>query len=94
MTNTNNLKQKQPQFTLHLLINNIDSGVDELIKSGEIPAYEWVTVDNSNNFPEGSIEDNVAKIMNDMHIEYVEYKNLGTVLRMIRNKNYKTERYN
>lgn len=94
MTNTHNLKQKQPQYTLHLLIDNINSGVDDLIESGAIPPYEWVTIDNSNNFPEGSLEYRASEIMNDMHVDYVEYRNLGSTFRIIRNKNYKTERYN
>jgi hypothetical protein len=94
MTNINNLKQKQPQYILNLLIDNINSGVDDLIESGEIPPYEWVVVDNSNNFNEGSIEHRVSEIMNDMYVDYVEYKNLGAVLRLVRNKRYMTERNN
>ena len=89
-----NLKQKQPQYTLRLLIDNINSGVDELIEAGEIPPYVWVAIDNSNNFPEGSIEYKASQILNDMYVDYIEYRNLGSIFRIIRNKNYKTERYN
>lgn len=89
-----NIKQSQSPYTLHLLIDNMNSGVDDLIESGTISPYEWVAIDNSNNFPEGSIEYKAAQILNDMYVDYIEYRNLGSTFRIIRNKNYKTERYN
>jgi hypothetical protein len=86
------LKNVEPKYILHILIEN--TGLEDLIMGGEVPPYEWIAIDNSTNFMPGSTEYMASQLLEDMYLEYVEYKNLGSIFRVIRNSNYKMENFN
>lgn len=88
----------EPQYIVLAFIYNsnleeVQSDPDEIDINFE-DETELLPVSDSHEFKEGDTDWRISQVMNDLFIDYIDYRMFGTTFRMVRNKKYKMEGYN